>query len=176
MDEAYVTVGNLSKYPVYTTIGRQYVPFGVYDRHPIEPTLTQYLTQTQATAAKLGFVMPLGLYGAVYTFRGQSSNYFNNVRYNVNNLEAKWVSAMPTIGRICPLDYQLSVGYLEDLGDTDWIANVAGLGVSGGGTGSSDVPAISVDGKISQGPFALHGSYVQALKQFQSNDPLRLHR
>lgn len=174
LDEAYVTIGNLNKSPLYTTIGRQYIPFGVYDRHPIEPTLTQYLTQTQATAAKLGFASSGGgVYGSLYAFRGQTfqsdSIRFSNFHHNVNNfggqLGARGTSEVKTM----PLDYQLSVGYLEDLGDVDWIADPVAGGILGGDTGAHDVPAISVDGKVRTGEFVWHGSYVQALSRFQTD-------
>ena len=118
-------MGDLDKYPVYTTLGRQYVPFGVYDRHPIEPTLTQYLTQTQATAAKVGFALPMGVYGSAYTFRGQQGDNeaSNNGRVNVNNFGGEvGINNSQNIGNF-PVSYQASVGYLNDIGDTDWIAS-----------------------------------------------------
>ena len=174
LDEAYITIGDFDKSPLYTTLGRQYIPFGVYDRHPIEPTLTQYLTQTQATAAKVGFALPSGMYGSVYTFRGQSfqllDSAFSGFNFHINNFGGELgLRNASTIANL-PLNYQLSVGYLEDLGDTDWIASVVGGGPVGASTGSHDVPGISIDGKMSVGDFAWHGSYVQALSHFQTDD------
>ena len=180
LDEAYMTIGNLDKSPLYATVGRQYVPFGVYERHALTPTLTQYLTQTQATAAKVGFALPMGLYGSAYAFRGQFFQTIlvrvpslTNATPHVNNFGGELGLHNKTIIDDSPLTYHLSVGYLEDLGDVDWIAYWAGGGTSGISTGAHDVPAISVDGTLGSGVFALHGGYVQSLSHFRTDGSIR---
>ncbi len=174
-DEAYITIGDLDKYPVYGTFGRQYVTFGVYDRHPIEPTLTQYLSQTQATAAKLGVAWPMGVYGSAYTFRGQSSRFTSTGRdhYVVNNFGAELGIRNHDTVQGVPLGYQLSLGWIRNIADADWIANVVSMGDSrsvtaGGGAGHVDVGGLSIDGELSSGPFALRVNYIQSLNQFRT--------
>lgn len=167
LDEAYVTIGNLDQYPVYGTFGRQYVPFGVYDRHPIEPSLTQYLSQTQATAAKVGFAMPMGLYGSAYTFRGKSkyvgdTELYDNAEYQINNYggEVGFMSNY-TVGDM-PFDYGLSVGYLGDMRDVDYISAMSTP------RNNHAVGGLSVDGHVKTGPFTLRANYVTALSDFET--------
>lgn len=166
LDEAYITFGNLDHAPFYATVGRQYVPFGVYDRHPLEPTLTQYLTETQATAAKLGFVTG-GFYGSAFAFRGRSHDSANNdVDRNIDNWGAN-------IGYTWSDDVwgiNLDAGYLNNMVDVDAID--ASIATNAGGTYNTtntykdDVSAASAHAKVSYGPFAIRGDYVTALSSF----------
>ena len=71
-DEANVTIGNLEKSPYYSRIGIQYLPYGVYKRHTIPATLTQLLTQTQASAITFGFIDDSGYNGSAYVFSGKN--------------------------------------------------------------------------------------------------------
>ncbi|MCD6055332.1 MAG: hypothetical protein K0R12_294 [Gammaproteobacteria bacterium] len=158
LDEAYVTVGNLDKYPVYGTFGRQYVPFGMYDRHAIEPSLSQYLSQTQATAAKVGVAMPMGVYGSLYTFRG-NTHTATSTDYNINDFGAEVGYANHVNAGSMPLGYQVSVGYLHNLADVDWISYVDS-------SAGDPTPAMSANAKLTSGPFSLAGNYVTALEDF----------
>jgi hypothetical protein len=164
LDEAYVTVGHLDTYPVYMTAGRQYMPFGVYDRHAIQPTLTQYLAQTQGTAAKVGMVFPMGVQTSFYAFRGD--NRSSGSTYYVNTYGAEiGIANHDNVGGM-PLGYKLSVGWLSNMAQSNWIASaVNGTGL----TGKDSVSGLSVDGKLMSGPFALRANYVQTLSRFETS-------
>ncbi len=185
LDEAYITFGDLDKYPVYATVGRQYIPFGVYTRHVITDTLTQSLSETQETAAKLGFATAFGLYGSAYDFRGQTDGVNgagtanNNTNYRSNNFGAELGITNPNqnlpeqLGGY-QMGYMFSVGYLNDMQDVDAIANVLSAAPGGGAqyrARNTDVHGVAVDGSVNSGPFSLAGHYVQALNDFDGATP-----
>lgn len=164
LDEAYITVGHLDTYPIYMTAGRKYMPFGHYDRHAIQPTLTQYLAQTQGTAVKVGAVFPMGIQTSVYAFRGD--NRTTGDTYYVNTYGAEiGIANHDNVGGM-PLGYQLSVGWMSNMAQSNWVASaVNGTGI----TGKNSVSGLSIDGKLMSGPFALRANYVQTLSHFETS-------
>lgn len=56
LDDAYVTIADFSKYPVYLQAGRMYLPFGRYDRYVITPSLVQMLTEIRANTVQVGVI------------------------------------------------------------------------------------------------------------------------
>jgi hypothetical protein len=70
VDQAYLTIANFDKTPLYFQAGQQYLPFGNYDLYPVAKPFTQLMSETNATDAQIGFVASNGLYGSVYTFQG----------------------------------------------------------------------------------------------------------
>ncbi len=74
-DEAYVTIGDLTKYPFYAVFGKKYIPFGNY----VDPYVpyqimspTQALSQTNAVAGIVGVTTNFGFYANVFAFRGDT--------------------------------------------------------------------------------------------------------
>lgn len=164
MDEAYVTIGNLAKAPVFGVAGRQYIPFGVYTRHSLVPSLTMLLEETQATAANIGFALPMGLYGHAYAFRGRNdaASGGRNVGNWGGNLGYAYTSN-PNWG------LKVDAGYLDNMSDVDQISNA--MAVTGGGNGntqSSQVDAFAGHANLRVGPFNLIGDYVSALTSFNA--------
>src|SRR3990167_3636899 len=68
LEQAFATFGNFDVYPVFVQVGRQYQDFGRYVTHPIERSVTQSKTETLATSAKVGFIVPMGFNGSIYVF------------------------------------------------------------------------------------------------------------
>jgi len=118
VDEAYVTFANFAQSPFYGTIGRQYVPFGNYERHRVIPLFTTVLSETQATAAKIGFIMNNGLQASAYAFSESAPS--DNVRRNrVEN----WGVDLGFTGGDTTFAYNLGIGYLRNMADVDAISN-----------------------------------------------------
>jgi hypothetical protein len=175
LDEAYVTFGDLTKTPFMATVGRQYVPFGYYKRHQITPTVVADLSETQATAAKAGFVSG-NLVGSVYAFNGLDER---------NTAMAPTSSHSDTIGNggvdlnyvknDQNLGYNLGAGYLYNMADVDLVSDIiTAAGNPGGTTGAegykNSVDAASAHARMNMGPFAAEVDYVSALESFNSND------
>lgn len=161
LDEAYITFGDFTRSPVMATLGRQYVPFGNYQRHEITPTVVADLSETQATAAKVGFVSQ-GLVGSLYMFNGMNavtetnSGSLNNGGFSVDyNKEDQ------------KLGFSLGVAYLYNMMDVDLIHD---LMQANGGTYSDRVDAMSAHARVNTGPFAGEVDYVAALQSFNQAD------
>lgn len=71
LDEAYITLANFRESPFYLIAGREYVPYGLYVRHPITMPFTQLMTQTNATAAQVGVIDASGFNGAIFAFNNK---------------------------------------------------------------------------------------------------------
>lgn len=71
-DEAYITIGNFAKSPLYFRAGREYLRYGHYERNVVPANMVQLMTQTHADAAEIGFVDVSGFNGAAYVFRSQA--------------------------------------------------------------------------------------------------------
>ncbi len=170
IDEAYVTFGDFCRSPFYFRLGKQYINFGNYDRFATVPTFTQLLSQTNDTAATLGFVSN-GFYGSVYGFRGIPSITDNGFgTKNINNWGANigWTVNRRNTG------WSLQAGYLNNMADvdyvsesTDWLNTANFLSTNGYHT---PVGALSFDatGRYKMIDGYIH--YVTALKEFNPNE------
>ena len=67
LDEGGATLGNVDEYGVAVTVGKLYVPFGVFETGMISDPVTLELGETREGAAIVDFVTG-GFYGAAYIF------------------------------------------------------------------------------------------------------------
>lgn len=129
-DEAYVTIGDFAVEPFYFRAGREYVPFGVYNRYPMVENPTQMLSETRAVAAQAGFVTPIGVYGSAYTFRGDprfedlNTDPFapvQNDRPRIQNYGADLGFAY--CNPCADWDTKLDAGWIRNMTDVNYISN-----------------------------------------------------
>lgn len=75
IDKAFVTIGNLSKCPFYSSIGQLYVPFGQYNSYMISSPLPELMARTKARAAVLGMYPQgdTGPFASTYVFKSDTS-------------------------------------------------------------------------------------------------------
>ena len=116
VDEAYITLGNFTETPFYFRAGKQYVNFGNYDRYATVPTFTQLLTETNQTAATLGFVAN-GFFGSVYGFRGTPKNVDLGNTINVNNFGAD----LGFMQHACNYGFNVQASYLNNIADVLYV-------------------------------------------------------
>ncbi len=160
IDQAYATFGDESRSPFFVQMGKQYLPFGQYNLNPVVKSLGQILTETNATDAQLGFVVPEGLYGSAYTFENPiNSDGTSGVRpYNGGAvLGYKKVNA--------DINVDAGVGYMNNMSGVGAIANYIDQGVPQQGYGSS-VAALAPYFTFQTGPFGINFDYVSALSSF----------
>ncbi len=181
LDEAYVTFGDLTKSPFMGTVGRQYVPFGYYKRHQITPTVVADLSETQATAAKAGFVAG-NFVGSVYAFNGLDQRNASGAGASPFGVTS---SHSDTIGnggvdlnyvkQDQNFGYNVGAGYLYNMADVDLISDViTAAGNAGGVSGvegyKDQVDAVSAHARMNMGPFGAEIDHVSALESFNTND------
>ena len=67
LEQAYATIGNFDVTPVFGQIGKQFQDFSRYTIHPMTRSITQVLSETLATALKIGFITN-GFNGSLFVF------------------------------------------------------------------------------------------------------------
>lgn len=171
LDEAYVTIGNFSRTPVFFRAGRIYEAFGQYERYPLVLNPTQQLSQTSGTTAQLGFVAPVGFYGSIYGLKGlpkSNSGISNNNGFGtVTNLSRNRVQNFgANLGYMYASDLfgaKIDVGYLGNMADVNFIAPTLNSYTS-----TTGGLAASFDMRYSW--FDMNLRYVGATKSFSATD------
>jgi hypothetical protein len=167
IDTAYATISNFKVSPLYFRVGKEYVPFGQYDPYGfvVAENPTQLITQINAPVAQLGFVMPNGLYGSLYTFAGNPKISDSGTVHRIQN------------GGI-DLGYQFNrsnskfnvdAGYIANISDSNFLTsyyfNSFVEGTTTPGLPVQKIPAWDVNAEVTIGPFDANGHYVETTRK-----------
>ena len=154
IDQAYGTIGNLNKFPVYLEGGKQYLPFGSYDLYPITKSFTQLLSETNDTDAQVGFALSQGIYGDLYTFEGPTKDSSDQTDDTVG----------VTLGFKHDINSKvhmnLEVGFIDNFQEVGLVADY--LADNNSGQFGDRVNAYSVHGDLNAGPIEFVGSFITA--------------
>ncbi len=175
LQQAYITIGDLNCFPVYLQLGRQFQDYGRYQIHPITRSLTQVLTETLRTSANLGFVLPMGFHGQIWTFDTPQKKY-------TETHSSFTYGASLGYDLFCDqLGYGLGISYISNMfsvNDVDYISRLSINEVNP--TPSINTPnpfgyqhrvgAIDIYGHINTGPFSFVADYTTALQNFSIFD------
>ncbi|MCD8524826.1 MAG: LbtU family siderophore porin [Gammaproteobacteria bacterium] len=163
IDQIYATFGDEARSPVFAQVGKQYLPFGQYNVYPVVKPLGQVLTQTNATDAQVGFIVPEGLYGTAYVFQNpvSSDGLDETMPYNGG-------VALGFKKNYSGLDVDLGMSYINNMSAVDAIANYIEQETVNEGYGSS-VSALAPYASFQQGPFGFIIDYVSALSTFDQS-------
>jgi len=178
LDQAYLTFGNLNVAPVYATVGRQYVDFGQYKHFVVTPEVATSLSQTNATALKVGF--------DVVGFDGSMSVFRSALRHETGG------TVQINSGHNSIQDYAANLQYANDFTDdmfgfkmgASYISNMADVAYIGarlrGGAGDytyniSHVHGMALHGDVHFGSqkdhwFSASANYVKSIDTFSGND------
>lgn len=171
IDKAFVTIGNLSKCPLYSSIGQLYVPFGQYNSYMISDPLTELMGRTKARAIVLGWYPQgdTGLFASTYVFKSdtidsdKSADGGANLGYNY------------AIGN---LSGDLGVGAISNIADSQGMQeNGAPRSIPFSGFSMSNfaenihsaVPAVDANGTATYGNWNLVGEYIDTTTTFDPN-------
>lgn len=168
MEQGIITIGNMNESPLFLQLGKQFQDHSRYMIHPITRTVTQVMSETLATSAKLGF-MYNGFNGSVSVFDNpivkqneskKATNYVLALGYDQNNDE---------------LGFDLGVSYMRDMIGTNDVAyrvnQVMGVETAGNITGyRTRVASMALYGDVNSGPFSLGARYTRALDNFNNLD------
>lgn len=181
LDTAYATLQHFNVSPVYLRIGKDYVPFGNYDPHSFvtSENPTQLLSEINAPTLQLGFTMPSGLYGSIYTFAGQprlsdagSTRRIQNGGVNLGYTYSHCISS-----------FNIDAGYVGSITDTNFLASyytnkilefaftIPGLPIKNQtnlpGLPNQKAPAYNVNAAFQWGPLDINGQYIATIRNFR---------
>lgn len=136
IDEANITLGDLTRFPVYLRLGRQYLDFGWYERDRTMAPLTQFLSQASHDAISLGVVDAGGISASITGFnsvhRGNNYNASHTVTQDrpqkyINNFSASLAYGVDFES----LSLDAKVDYLYDMFGVDFFDGYNGQGIVG---------------------------------------------
>lgn len=173
LEQGYITIGNFDCSPFFVQLGKQFQEFGKYQIHPIERTMTQVLSESLQTSAKVGFLTRMGIHGSVYAFD-------NSLVQNGNGHTKTIFGASLGIDQPSEqLGYDFGLGYMSSMTGVNDVANnitnyetIVALNGTGGtnlpGTYNSTVGAWNAYGDINSGPFWIGARYTSAIQTFKA--------
>lgn len=192
VDEAYISIDDFANSPLYFRAGKMYLPFGTYrNPYPITYSFPQLFSQTRATAVEMGFVTSYGFYASAYILDGAISSrafadeLFNPVRpgnegdndrdhipyTRVNN----WGLQLGYIGETSCFDYHVNGGFIKDIRDINFFADIQDLlaydftsnrndNSADNGFGMRLTGGVHVHGDMNYGIWNFSADYVSALR------------
>ncbi|OIZ99138.1 hypothetical protein BEV13_06210 [Rickettsiella grylli] len=181
LDTAYITLQNLTISPLYLRWGKEYVPFGKYDPYSfvVSENPTQLLSEINATTIQLGFTMPNGLYGSIYTFAGQPRLADGGVTRRIQNGGANFGYTYSD----CMSNFTIDGGYIGSITDTNFLSSyytntnievpflIPGLPNANQttipGLPDQKAPAYTVNAEFQWGPFDVNGHYIATTRDFR---------
>ncbi|MBU0744236.1 MAG: LbtU family siderophore porin [Gammaproteobacteria bacterium] len=171
VDQGFVTVGQLNKFPLYFTLGQLYLPFGGYSSYGITDPSTKTLGRVKDQAAVLGFSWN-GITAQAFGYPGETngaatskSNIFQhagfNLGYEYSKDKFKVNIAGSIIGNLAESDGMQTNVYSASNTDRTIV-----------GSETLNNRICGVDGRIkaSYDMFTVLAEYVGATKKFNSND------
>ncbi|WP_440131443.1 LbtU family siderophore porin [Coxiella endosymbiont of Amblyomma nuttalli] len=170
INRAFITIGNLSQFPLYTSIGQVYVPFGRYSSLMVTTPVTQVLGRTRARTLTFGYQQTGShmFHAEVYGFQGLTNNLFSSG----NNQSNEWGTDIgyefsDTTNDGGCMNGEVGTGYISNLADSQGIQATV---FSNKENLRYRVPALSVYCTLDIRPIVFLAEYIGAVKRFDVND------
>lgn len=168
LEQAFATFANFEVSPIFVQVGKQFQDFGRYEIHPITESLTEVMSKTLATSAKIGFIAS-GFTGSAYVFDDPLPKVHQSKR--PTNYGAALGFESP--GTCNQLGWDVGVGYLYNLigvNDIAYNVNQYNLALGNGIGYNTRVGGTAVYLDLMPGPFTISARYVTALQRFNIED------
>ncbi|NNM58244.1 MAG: LbtU family siderophore porin [Legionellales bacterium] len=184
LDNGFFTVGNLNVTPWRLTVGQLYVPFGQFNSYLISDPINKTLFRTKGQPLLIGYGVPgeNGFSGALYTFKGIST------QYGTTDLPNPYINQYGA-----DANYQFNLGKVKTNLGVSYIANVAdsfgfqfpgfddlefGNQITGEGFSTStetehlqhQVPGVDFRASFGAGPVTLIGEFDTVTRSFSPQD------
>jgi len=179
LQQGIIFVGNLEEFPVFGTVGKQFVDFGQYVIHPISRSMTQVLTETLQTSVELSFISSwngMDIHGTGFAFQDTLGQIDADdaTGSDEGNKHTNY-GAQLGVGKISDqLGFDVGVGYIYNMmgiNDVGYAVSIFNSGdFDNDGSYFKRVDALTVYGMLNTGPFSFNAHYVTALKEFDSRD------
>lgn len=168
LDRAFITIGNLNKFPVYGSIGQMHVPFGNYANYMISDPVTQLMARTTNRAVSLGYYKT-GFYAQAFAFKGDT--YVRDTNNELNN----WGANAGYEFKKDKYSGDFGASFIFNLADSEGMQNTNADNIfsfQGFRSRQIDhrVPAFDVHGMFTYNPFQFIGEYLRATRSFDNQD------
>lgn len=156
MNRAFITIGNLCRFPFYSSIGQVYIPFGRYSSLMISPPVTLGLGRIRACAFSVGYQQAGDntLHAEVYGYQGVAGALFR--RDQNNQWGADFGYEFNNCGRA---NGEVGASFISNLINSKINAVL-----------HHTVQAVNFYGSFSIDPMVFIAEYVGALKSFDATD------
>jgi len=162
-DEAFATVGNTEKFPLFLNFGKGPMAFGGqaggFDTDMSTDPLTKNLGEVKEAAIELGAVYE-GLTVRGYIYNGDAQ------KDGEGDLIDQFGVAAAYGGEAQDVAYNVGVSYISNIADSDGLTALSGVGTSL----ADYVAGIEVHGDIAYKDFLVRGGYMAALDSFASGE------
>ena len=168
LEQAYVTLGNVDQMPVYVQVGKQFQDFSRYPLHPITRSMTQVMSETLATSAKIGFVAN-GFNGSLAVFDNPTPKIGQTKR------PTDYVASLGFGQAGDQMGWDLGIGYMYDLNGVNDVAynttqfNLANAAIAARGF-NRRTSGVALYGDVNSGPFMVGARWTTATSRFNVND------
>jgi len=179
VDNAFFTIGNLDKFPVYLTMGQIFAPFGQYASSMITNPFTKTAFRTKTRAILLGYKQypsGQGFNGSVYAFRGDTrkTNGSSGNNKDINN----WGADLGFSHGWGLWKTRLAASYINNVADSQSMQDNGGSSTEFAGFSASSVtkaldhrvPGVDVRGRLGYDVWGLVTEYVAAIRRFAEED------
>jgi len=163
LNRAFILIGNLNRFPVYTEIGQIYVPFGRYSSLFVTAPTTQGLGRTRARSLVLGFQQTGSnrFHAEVYGFQGLTNEINKSNTTNEGGVNAGYTF------KIGKTSGYIGGSLISNIADSQGFQATSFLNNE---TQVHGVPAYDVYGSITLHPVTFIAEYVQAMRSFALSD------
>lgn len=160
LDEAFATLGNTEKFPLYMQAGKWAMPFGGFDTAMSTDPLTKSLGETKEAAILIGAAHD-GLVLEGYLYNGDTQ------KAGQGNKLDQFGAQLGYGGETGSVAYNGAVGYINNMADSDGLTT--GLGTNTTAI-SKYISGLDIHGDVSFSGVTLRGGYMKALKSFKSGE------
>lgn len=180
LQQGYIFVGDLERFPLFAKLGKQFVNYGQYVIHPITRSMTQVMTETLQTAAQGSFISSwsgFDFHGSVFAFENTMGMLDEDEVGDVNDNGHQHTNygAQLGFGKISDqFGFDVGIGWIYDMVGVNDVAYAVSMFHNGtpddDGTYEKRVNGLTVYGLFNTGPFSLSGHYATALQHFDADD------
>ncbi|EDP46960.1 LbtU family siderophore porin [Rickettsiella grylli] len=172
LERGFLTIGNLTQFPLYVTMGQFYVTFGQYSSSMISDPFTKILGRTKARALALGLSKQLNdennLNLSAFVFRGPSRTSMENYGLRNYGLNAEYLLTKPH------WNIDIAGSFIRNIADSIGMQhngnsgpnNFEGFATSGNTEMLDPVSGLDARGTLSIQNFSITGEYVTASRSF----------
>jgi hypothetical protein len=180
LQQGYIFVGDLERFPLFAKLGKQFVNYGQYVIHPITRSMTQVMTETLQTAAQGSFISSWNGYdfhGSIFAFEDTmgKTDADDGFLLTSNGHPHTNYGAQLGFGHISDqFGFDAGIGFIYNMMGVNDVAYAVTMFHNGeigdDGTYEKRVNGLTVYALFNTGPFSLSGHYATALQHFDAFD------